>query len=224
MMDVLRGGLQGVLVAALLLSSGSLQAEAKMSESAALLAEQLDALGQLHAQFEQRRFDARGIELQRSRGQFWAERPDRFRWEVDEPFAEVLIGDGETLWLWDPDLEQVTIRPYDERLRSTPASLLSGGVDDLLDDFRVRHDDEGERLSFQLEPHATDALFERLELVFDAGSLRWLVIHDGMGQYTEVGLRSARTEFAQDDGRYQFVIPEGVDVLREPAQSGLPDG
>lgn len=202
----------------------ALQAQAKMADSAELLAQHLDALTQLHAQFDQRRYDGRGMEMQRSQGRFWAERPDRFRWEVSAPFEEILIGDGETIWLWDPDLDQVTVRPYDERLRSTPASLLSGAVEDLLEDFSVQHSVEDGLIRFRLQPRARDALFEELEMIFDDGNLRWLVIHDGMGQYTEITLTEVRSEFEQNLERFRFVIPEGVDVLHEAGHPGAGNG
>lgn len=184
------------------------------------LAERMAQLTQLEAGFSQRLVDGRGMELRRTRGRLWAERPDRFRWEVEAPFAEVLIGDGETLWLWDPDLEQVTVRPYDERLQATPARLLSGAVDDLLDAFdidRLAGSDGAER--FTLWPRASDALFDRLEFMFENGQPRFLVIHDSLGQRTDVELINVRTAFAEDADRFHFEIPEGADVIHETSES-----
>ncbi|MCC5873801.1 MAG: outer membrane lipoprotein chaperone LolA [Gammaproteobacteria bacterium] len=188
------------------------------------LAARMAELEQLEAGFSQRLIDGRGMELRRTRGRLWAERPDRFRWEVEAPFAEVLIGDGETLWLWDPDLEQVTVRPYDERLQATPARLLSGAVDDLLEAFdvdRLAGSDGSER--FTLWPRAGDALFERLEFKFEGGQPRFLVIHDSLGQRTDVELTDVRNRFADDADRFRFDIPEGADVIRETAESARDD-
>lgn len=188
------------------------------------LALRMAELEQLEADFSQRLIDGRGMELRETRGKLWAERPDRFRWEVEAPFAEVLIGDGETLWLWDPDLEQVTIRPYDERLQATPARLLSGAVEDLLEAFdvdRLAGSDGAER--FTLWPREEDALFERLEFIFEAGQPRFLVIHDALGQRTDVELVDVRTRFDDDPERFSFEIPEGADVIREAPQSSADD-
>lgn len=188
------------------------------------LALRMAELEQLEADFSQRLIDGRGMELRQTRGQLWAERPDRFRWEVEAPFAEVLIGDGETLWLWDPDLEQVTIRPYDERLEATPARLLSGAVEDLLEAFdvdRLAGSDGAER--FTLWPRQEDALFERLEFLFEDGQPRFLVIHDALGQRTDVELIDVRTRFDDDPERFRFEIPEGADVIREASDSGFDD-
>jgi outer membrane lipoprotein carrier protein len=194
-------------------------------DAAAELSVRLEALDAFHAQFEQQLLDARGNLLRTSRGELRARRPDRFRWEIIEPFPEVLIGDGETLWLWDPDLEQVTIRPYDERLRGTPALLLSGDPADLVADFEVeRLPREGERTRFRLRPRAEDSLFESLEMVFEAGEPRGLVIHDGLGQRTRVRFENIDLDPQPDPDRFRFDIPEGADVLREEAAVSEPAG
>jgi outer membrane lipoprotein carrier protein len=187
-------------------------------DAAAELSARLDALDAFHARFEQQLLDARGNLLRTSRGELWASRPDRFRWEISEPFPEVLIGDGETLWLWDPDLEQVTIRPYDERLRGTPALLLSGDAAELVADFEVEQlpAEEG-RSRFRLRPRQEDSLFERLEMSFEAGAPSALVIHDGLGQRTRVRFETMDLDPEPDPDRFRFEIPEGADVLREDA-------
>lgn len=206
----------GVVLLGLACQSAASNGELSAAEH---LAARMGELNQLEARFSQRLVDGRGMELRRTRGRLWAERPDRFRWEVESPFAEVLIGDGETLWLWDPDLEQVTVRPYDERLQATPARLLSGAVDELLEAFdidRLAGSDGAER--YTLWPRATDALFERLEFMFEAGRPRLLVIHDSLGQRTDVELLDVRSTFAPDEARFRFDIPAGADVIRETAE------
>jgi outer membrane lipoprotein carrier protein len=218
-----RGGVRSGLLAGLALLLAP--AAGAMEAAAAALAERLGALERLHGRFEQSLLDGRGVLLQHATGTFWADRPDRFRWETEAPFPEVLIGDGETLWLWDPDLEQVTIRPWDERLEGTPARLLSGAPEDLVDGFEVTLlEDDGARAAFSLRPLAEYGLFERLELVFEAALPTRLVIHDGLGQRTEVTLRDVTTSFEADPERYRFEIPEGADVIRDPAVSPAPAG
>lgn len=184
------------------------------------LTERMAGLEQIEAAFSQELIDGRGMVLRRSSGRLWAERPGRFRWEVDAPFAEVLIGDGETLWLWDPDLEQVTVRPYDARLRATPVRLLSGSAEELLEAFDVDWEPGGDAESdrFVLWPREGDPLFERLEFVFADELPRRLVVHDGMGQRTVVELHDVRGHFDADPDRFRFEIPEGVDVLYEEAE------
>ncbi len=215
----------GVLLIALTVGGLSVTAAATNGPGKAAaerLAERMEDLERLNARFSQRLTDGRGIELRRTRGELWAERPDRFRWEVSAPFAEVLIGDGSTLWLWDPDLEQVTVRPYDDRLKATPARILSGAVGELVDAFDVDYaaiDETRER--FTLWPRGGDALFERLEMIFEGQRPRYMIIHDGLGQRTEVELHDVRTDFAIDPDLFTFEIPEGADVIEEEAEYGL---
>lgn len=188
-------------------------AEASLS---ALLA----GLDRFNARFTQTLQDGRGNQLRRASGELWAERPDRFRWEISAPFAELLVGDGRMLWLWDPDLEQVTVRPYDDRLRGTPALLLSGDPAELIAGFEVALvSAQGSRRVYLLTPRSGDGLFDRLEMVFVDDLPQTLVIHDGMGQRTELVFEAARADFEPEPGRFSFEIPDGADVLREEAQS-----
>lgn len=185
----------------------------------ARLSARLDALETLEAHFTQTIRDGRGTLLRESSGALWAARPDRFRWEIATPFAEVLIGDGEMLWLWDPDLEQVTVRPYDERLRGTPARLLSGSAAELVESFEVDllRAERGREV-FELRPRTGDGLFDRLEMVFADDGPRALVIHDSLGQRTEVVFDEVIVGAPVDATRFAFEIPAGADVLREEAE------
>jgi outer membrane lipoprotein carrier protein len=200
------------------LLSGAAIAAPVLEASAASLSARLARLQHLHARFEQSLIDGRGVLLQRANGEFWAERPDRFRWETEAPFPEVLVGDGTTLWLWDPDLEQVTVRPYDERLRATPARLLSGAAETLVDGFEVTLlEEDGGAAAYALEPLGAEGLFDRLEIAFEADLPVRLVIHDGLGQRTEVRLLDVETRVPAAADLFRFEIPPGADVIREPA-------
>jgi S-DNA-T family DNA segregation ATPase FtsK/SpoIIIE len=187
--------------------------------AAASLTRRLEALARFSADFEQILYDGRGEILRRSSGHLRAARPDRFRWRVDAPFAELLVGDGRMLWLWDPDLEQVTVRPYDERLQATPARLLTGSAEALADAFtvdRVREDER--RAVYVLTPRRDgDGLFDHLELIFADDLPRALVIHDGLGQRTEVRFTAVDADPPEDPDAFTFEVPEGADVLRESA-------
>ena len=119
------------------LIEGARPASPTISPAAMALMQALEGFETLQARFRQRVEDRRGTLLREATGSLEASRPERFRWEVETPFAELLIGDGRTLWLWDPDLEQLTIRPYDDRLSQTPARLLSGNAADVVNSFDI---------------------------------------------------------------------------------------
>ncbi|HTE41066.1 MAG TPA: outer membrane lipoprotein chaperone LolA, partial [Steroidobacteraceae bacterium] len=91
------------------------------------LDEFLQSLQTLQADFRQLLRDGQGRLIEESQGTLAIQRPDRFRWDYREPHEQVIVADGKKLWLYDVDLEQVTVRPMEQSLAGTPASLLSGG-------------------------------------------------------------------------------------------------
>lgn len=197
----------------------------EIAPAAVALTRALESFDTLRARFLQRVEDSRGTLLREATGSLEASRPERFRWEVETPFAELLIGDGRTLWLWDPDLEQVTIRPYDERLAETPARLLSGRADELVRNFDITARSRTEqRAVYELRPLAGDGLFERLEIIFAGEAPRALVVFDSLGQRTEVLFEDVGVDVELSDDRFTFEIPEGADVLREGAVGQSIDG
>ena len=196
-----------------------------ISPAAIALTQALEGFETLRARFRQRVEDSRGTLLREAAGSLEASRPERFRWEVETPFAELLIGDGRMLWLWDPDLEQSTIRPYDDRLAQTPARLLSGSAADVVSSFditaRVRTE---QRSVYELRPLAGEGLFERLDIILTGGAPRALVVHDSLGQRTEVFFEDVGVDVDIADDRFTFEIPEGADVLREDVADPGADG
>lgn len=180
------------------------------------LQEYLAAIQSLEAGFEQQLVDARGQRLQKTEGDMRLLKPGRFYWETQSPFPEVLVSDGETLWLYDPDLEQVTIQKLDQRMAHTPALILSGETATLSYDFDIslqqKSDDEA---VFTLKPLAGDSLFEQMTLYFKQGQLAWLELEDSLGQQTRVELINPRYNQPLDPAGFDFVIPENVDVIQE---------
>src|SRR5437870_1909105 len=106
------------------------------SDAYARLDEFMSGLRGLQAEFKQTVRDARGRKIEESSGTLALSRPNRFRWDYREPHPQVIVADGEKLWLYDPDLEQVTVRRLDQSLAGTPAMLLSG-AGDLRDSFNI---------------------------------------------------------------------------------------
>lgn len=175
----------------------------------------LSELQSLEAGFEQKLLDARGQRLQQTEGEMRLLKPGRFHWETRNPFPEVLISDGKTLWLYDPDLEQVTIQPLDQRMASTPALILSGEATDLAEDFQVSHQQGADEEIFTLVPLAGDSLFEELQLYFQQGQITALRLEDSLGQQTRVDLVNPHYNQPLDPAGFEFVIPAGIDVIQE---------
>nr|WP_110688056.1 outer membrane lipoprotein chaperone LolA [Salinicola aestuarinus] len=185
--------------------------------SADRLTQLLEPLESYSADFEQQILDASGSSLQDTSGHMWLSRPGHFRWAVNEPYRQLVISDGREVTLYDPDLEQVTIQPLDERVTHTPALLLSGSASELSQNYEVSRQQQGASETFTLEPKANDTLFEQLKLTFFSESLDTLQMTDSTGQRTAIDFDNAETNVDIDPAQFQFEIPEGADVIREQA-------
>ena len=173
----------------------------------------LDEVDSLRATFTQSLFDERKALLETSRGVMYLSRPDRFRWEYAEPFPQLIVSDGERVWIHDPDLEQVTVRPAAGAIGNSPAVLLSSRRP-VRESFVVR--EIGERdglLRVGLSPLEEGAAFAEVRLGFDAEDLRVMELEDNFGQTTVLVFESIERNPALDPELFTFVPPPGVDVV-----------
>ena len=173
----------------------------------------------LQGDFVQVLFDANGDEVDRTSGTLEIEKPGRFRWSYEDPYEQWLIADGDNIWSYDLDLEQVTVKPQTEALANTPALLL-GGSQEALQQF-----DFGgttiERVTtwVRLDPKDKSSGFERVELGFMDNELRRMLFIDNLDQRTFVALNDVAINEPIDGERFTFVVPEGVDLVGKPAAS-----
>ena len=180
------------------------------------LGELLSQMKTLDADFQQRILDAKGSRLQEVSGRLSLARPGKFYWETAQPFPQTVVSDGETLWLFDPDLEQVTVQPLDPSQSRTPAMLLSGDTGSIAQRFTIRLlGDNGRVKEFLLIPKGEESLFEELRLSFSEGVLTALLLADSLGQRTSIELFNVRLNPDQVADRFTFTIPKGVDVIRQ---------
>ncbi|MGE4534008.1 MULTISPECIES: outer membrane lipoprotein chaperone LolA [Halomonas] len=185
------------------------------SEGAERLTRLLEPLETYQADFEQQILDAGGDRLQEARGTMWLSRPGKFRWEVDAPYRQLVVSDGEEVTLYDPDLEQATVQALDQRVTHTPALLLSGSADELVASFEVRRSQQGSAERFTLQPKDADTLFETLTMTFRGEQLRGLEMLDSTGQRTAIAFSEVEMNAAIDDARFTLEVPEGTDVIRD---------
>lgn len=185
------------------------------SEDADRLTGLLEPLQTYQSSFEQQILDGGGERLQETRGKMWLSRPGKFRWEVDAPYRQEVISDGEEVILYDPDLEQATVQALDMRVTHTPALLLSGSSSELTDSYDVTRSQQGSSESFVLTPKDPDTLFEQLEMTFRGQQLRSLQMTDSTGQQTAITFNDVRMNEFLDDNIFAFDVPEGTDVIRD---------
>ncbi|MCK2183664.1 outer membrane lipoprotein chaperone LolA [Halomonas getboli] len=188
---------------------------AAADDGAERLARMLKPVQTYVADFDQQILDGSGQRLQEASGRMWLSRPGRFRWEVNAPYEQVVISDGDEVTLYDPDLQQATVQPLDDRVTHTPALLLSGSADQLTDSYEVTSSQQGTAETFDLVPKSPDTLFEELKLTFYSERLGFLQMTDSTGQRTAIQFDDVEQNVAVDDSRFDMALPEGTDVIRE---------
>ncbi len=200
----------------LLLGSLALPALAAGQEQATeKLAALLGSAQTLQGRFSQLTLDATGTRLQESSGLMELKRPGMFRWVTEPPMDQELVSDGKTVWLYDPDLMQVTIQAMDERMTHTPALLLSGDVKQISASFEIQHSENAGTDEFLLTPRARDTLFDSLRLSFKDNLINDMQLNDAVGQRTNILFMSIRMNEPLDDSHFRFEIPADVDVIEE---------
>ncbi|WP_349570203.1 outer membrane lipoprotein chaperone LolA [Azotobacter salinestris] len=179
------------------------------------LTQLLDRAQTLTARFSQLTLDGSGTQLQETSGEMALKRPGLFRWHTDAPQEQLLVSNGKTVWLYDPDLEQVTIRSLDQRLTHTPALLLSGDISKIGENFEITHKEAGGVVDFILKPKAKDTLFDNLRLSFREGVVNDMQLIDGVGQRTNILFFGVKMNQSLDTAQFDFKVPEGTDVIQE---------
>ncbi|MFC2971327.1 outer membrane lipoprotein chaperone LolA [Azotobacter bryophylli] len=169
----------------------------------------------LTARFSQLTLDGSGTQLQESAGELALKRPGLFRWHTDEPMEQLLVSNGQKVWLYDPDLQQVTIQTLDQRLTHTPALLLSGDVSKIGENFEITHKEAGGVVDFILKPKAKDTLFDNLRLSFRNGVVNDMQLIDSVGQRTNILFFGVKMNQKIDAAQFVFKVPAGADVIQE---------
>ena len=175
-----------------------------------VLAEKLVQLSTFSGDFRQTLADDQGETLQESTGVFFLERPGYFNWETTAPFPQLLVSDLTSIWLYDPDLEQVTVRPYDESVSQTPALLLSGDVSKMSASYEVVQTTDNQ---FSLTPKNQQELFTQLMVEFAEGQLVSMSLQDSLGQTTTFTFLNGIYNQPIPSELFQFIPPEGTDVI-----------
>jgi outer membrane lipoprotein carrier protein len=164
------------------------------------------------ADFEQKVFDKSGKLVQESRGNFAFLRPGRFRWTYVKP-PQVIVGDGDRVWIHDADLNQVTVRRVSRVLGATPAALLAG-ASDIEKAFELTEAGEKDGLEWlDAKPREKESGFERIRLGMDTSGIQAMELVDHFGQTTVLRFSNLVRNPQIDPGTFRFTPPKGADVL-----------
>lgn len=155
-----------------------------------------------------------GRKPQQSAGFFAFSRPGKFRWSYENPYKQLLVSDGQKLWTYDPDLNQVTVRKLGDALGSSPAALLAGNS--LEDNFDLKDGGAAEGFEFvEATPKAKDGTFERVRIGFKDKLPRIMEVRDNFGQVTTLVMSQFETNVTLPADVFRFVPPKGADVVGE---------
>ncbi len=167
------------------------------------------------AQFTQTSLGAKASSTaQSSSGMFQFSRPGKFRWEYQKPYPQTIVGDGRTLWIWDPDLKQVTRKKLNESLGSTPAAILAG--DNALEKgFHLEEAGASEGLEWVMAtPKTAESGFEKIRLGFDASSLARMELQDSFGHTIVIRFTQFNKAPHFSPDAFRFTPPSGADVIQ----------
>lgn len=168
------------------------------------------------ANFTQEVRDGNGKRIQTASGTMQFVRPGKFRWEYRKPYAQLIVGDGERFWLYDGDLEQVTVRKLDAALGSSPAALLSGN-NEIERDFLLEEAGEQYGLTWlTAKPRSKESTFAAIRMGFNAQSeLAAMELNDTFGNTTILRFTHLKRNPQLAPSLFRFVPPQGADVLGE---------
>ena len=167
------------------------------------------------ADFTQTVTDSSGAVAQNASGVVQFQRPGKFRWTYDKPYEQVIVGDGEKLWIYDKDLNQVTERKLDKALGSSPAALLAGS-DEVDRYFALTPIGIRDRLDWlEAKPKDQESLFDKVHMGFNGNTLEVMELYDHFQQKTTIRLSKLQRNPRTPAGHYTFNIPEGADVVTE---------
>lgn len=169
----------------------------------------------MRAQFHQIVTDNQGRKLQEVDGSMQLQRPDKFRWDYNKPYVQEIVGDGEKVWLFDPELNQVTVRAMSKALGSSPAALLAGSAD-LEKSFVLKDANRQDNLEWVLAtPKDNESGFERVFLGFKGEALNKMELHDSFSHVTAIEFLKLERNPKLLAQLFRFTPPVGADVVGE---------
>jgi len=167
------------------------------------------------AGFTQTVMDQNGRVRQKSEGTLAFSRPGKFRWVYQKPYEQVIVGDGSRLWIYDADLEQVTVRKLGDALGSSPAALLAGN-NEIEKFFTLRDAGASEGLEWlEARPRDKESTFENVRMGFSGNTLAAMELKDAFGQTTLLKFSGMVKNPAVSAGEFKFTPPKNADVISD---------
>jgi outer membrane lipoprotein carrier protein len=167
------------------------------------------------ARFAQIMVDKNMKQLQQVTGTMQFARPGKFRWEYEKPYEQLIVGDGSRLWVYDKDLNQVSVRKLDKALGDSPAALLAGS-NEIEKIYNLTNLGNQEGLDWvEAVPKSKENAFERIRLGFSQNGLEAMELRDQFSQVTVIKFAGVERNPKLAPELFRFVPPQGADVISE---------
>lgn len=200
---------------ALLLVLATLLAAPAAASSVETLKALLNQTTSARARFAQMVLDRNLKVLQQSTGTMQFSRPGKFRWEYHKPYEQTIVGDGTRLWIYDKELNQVTVRRLDRALGASPAALLAGS-NEIEEGYTLTNLGNQEGLDWlEAVPKTRDTAFERIRLGFTRTGLAAMELRDQFGQVTVIRFADLERNVKLPPETFTFTPPKGADIISE---------
>jgi outer membrane lipoprotein carrier protein len=181
----------------------------------------LNSIHAMRASFIQTTYDNKNKPIQQSSGRMALVRPGKFRWEVEKPIPQIIIANESKLWIYDPDLEQVTIRSLKMTTGETPALLLSHENSSLEKDFAIRSTSLPSHWKwYQLTPKNADNMFAQIELGFLKNQIKEMRLKDHLGHTIRVQFQKIQINPNLSSHLFSFQPSKNIDVIDETKKNG----
>ena len=147
------------------------------------------------------------------KGSMKVERPGKFYWETTSPAKQTIVTTGKVVWIYDPDLQQAVRQSLDDQIANTPALLLSGNTNQIMQSYRVTQPDRS-KLYYTLYPKQEDGAFQSLTISFGANKApNLMVLQDSLGQTTNVRFTNVKVNPTIPASVFNFTPPKGTDII-----------
>ena len=173
----------------------------------------LKNLDNLTADFKQTVFDDNKQVVQQSSGKLAIQRPGKFSWIYTTPYEQQIVADGNELWIYDVDLDQVTVKPMSSGLASAPIMILMK-QNDITEEFTVHEVGQRKFLYWvELQPNSKDLEYTNVYIGLENQTVKAMELRDNFGQSTQIVFDNLRLDVVHNPKVFQFTPPAGVDVF-----------
>lgn len=215
---LMSGALAGVLMTSLgvaapmmVLSQSAQAAPADNLTATKRLNSLLSNMKSMNANFSQ---TTQGAKSGSFSGSMSVQRPNNFRWETKSPSEQLIVANGNSMWVYDKDLEQATQQNVDTQVGNTPALLLSGDPSKIDKSFKITQPYANKNY-YVLYPKSGEASFKSLSLSFSGGKPVMMVLNDSLGQTTSIKFSGIKLNPSLNSSLFKFTPPKGVDVINQ---------